>query len=97
MTNPKFIQTGVVSINYQIQGSGGGGINVTFPTTFDNPPAVVLQPFGLFTANSIEAHVGNTPTTTGFSILGRTAANFQESGSVRWIAFDITKLSIISD
>lgn len=93
VNNPKFIQAGYGSITYQTQGSGGGGVNVTFDVPFDNAPTVVASTKGPYSANVVEVHV-QSPSTTGFSILGRTAGGTAENGSFQWIAIDVSKLCI---
>lgn len=85
--NPKFMQTGTGSITYQTQGSGGGGVNVTFDTPFDHTPVVVASTKGPYSANAIEVHV-QSPSTTGFAILARTAGSQQETGNFQWVAID---------
>lgn len=86
--NPKFMQTGSGSITYQTQGSGGGGVNVTFPVAFDNAPIVVASTKGPYSANVVEVHA-QSASTTGFSILARTAGGTSESGSFQWVAIDL--------
>lgn len=91
--NPKFIQAGSGNITYQIQGSGGGGVTVTFSEPFDNPPVVIASTKGPYSAHVIEVHV-QSPSTTSFSILGRTAGPSAENGSFQWVAIDLQALSI---
>lgn len=94
-TNPKFIQTGDGDITYQIRSSSGGAVNVTFDTPFDHIPTVVASTKGPYSAQVIEVHV-QAPTTTGFSILARTAGTAAENGKFQWIAVDLQALPVVS-
>lgn len=56
-------------------------------TSYELTGAQVKDLANKIKANAVEVHA-QTPTTTGFSILARTASGTQENGQFQWIAVD---------
>lgn len=93
LTNPKFVQTGSANVPYQANTTGGGFTEVTFPVAFSSVPKVFAQ--DLLANGYVSSLSVSNVTTTGFRLLARTTGTDAGTANVNWIAFDITKLSII--
>lgn len=97
LTNPKFIQVGSVQLAYQTTNTSGGFAQISFETSFDNPPRVFLTPYGTADPNGIMAYVAGSITVDGCSVLGRTQGNATVNGWCNFVAIDPNALSISSN
>lgn len=81
-----FIKTGTVQVEYQVNGTAGGFVNVTFDTPFAHAPVVFAQ--DLLSNGQVSSVTVSQVTATGFRVLARSTLN-QSSGTaaVNWLAF----------
>ena len=96
ITNPKFIQTGSKAVWAYHSNSTGGQETITFDTPFDNPP-IVLTTGMIFNVYGVTVNTSDI-TRTGFKISARHtgATGDPISVSARWVAIDVSKLSIVA-
>lgn len=79
------IQAGNNPVIFKTTGSGGGATTVNFPVAFSTTPIVIATPRDN-NASVVAVHLLSV-SATSFSILGRTNAGVDISGSFNWVAF----------
>lgn len=94
ITNPKFIQSGGKAVWAYHSNSTGGQETITFNTPFDNVPIVLVTGM-VFNVYGVTVNTSEI-TRTGFKISARHTGATGDPISVgaRWVAIDVSKLSI---
>lgn len=97
ITNPKFIQTGSNAIWAYHSNSAGGLETITFDTPFDNTPIILATP-SVFNVYGVTLSTYEV-TETGFKMSARHTHDSGDAISVsaKWVAIDVSKLSILGN
>lgn len=97
ITNPKFIQTGSNAIWAYHSNSAGGLETITFDTPFDNTPIIIATP-SVFNVYGVTLSTYEV-TETGFKMSARHTHDSGDpvSVSAKWVAIDVSKLSILGN
>lgn len=97
ITNPKFIQSGSKAVWAYHSNSTGGLETITFETPFDNIPIILATP-SVFNVYGVTLSTYEV-TKTGFRISARHTHDSGDAISVsaKWVAIDVSKLSIVTN